>query len=114
MKRKPIIIGDKTFKFKKDTLSYYKEILNSYDFNQDLSKNHFDDIINLLEFGEYYDNNNTSINTVEYYEIKKIFVGKVQYNTKCFQIEYEDNTIDKISYRLLINQPKITDFDYFQ
>ena len=111
MKKKPIIIGTEIFKFKKDALSFYKNILNSYDFDQNLSEKHFDNIVSLLEFGQYYDTKNS--NLVEYYGIKKIFIGKVQYNTKCFQIEYDDNSIDIISYRLLINQPKITDFDYF-
>jgi len=111
MKRPPIIIGNNTFKFKKDALNYYKEILNSYDFEQEVSKVHFIDIISLLEYGKYYEIDNVSI--VEYYRINKIFIGKVQYNTKCFQIEYEDGTIDIMSYRLLISQPKINDFDYF-
>jgi len=111
MKRQPIIVGNNTFKFKKDALNYYKEILNSYDFEQEVSKKHFIDIINLLEYGKYYEIENIDI--VKYYDIKKIFIGQVQYNTKCFQIEYGDGTIDIMSYRLLINQPKINDFDYF-
>ena len=111
MKRQPIIVGNNTFKFKKDALNYYKEILNLYDFEQEVSKKHFIDIINLLEYGKYYEIENIDI--VKYYDIKKIFIGQVQYNTKCFQIEYGDGTIDIMSYRLLINQPKINDFDYF-
>ena len=39
--RQMIKIGDKEFKFKKDALNYYKEILNSYDFGEILTDNHY-------------------------------------------------------------------------
>ena len=48
--RQMIKIGDKEFKFKKDALKYYKEILNSYNFGEILTDNHYNDIIDLLNY----------------------------------------------------------------
>ena len=52
--RKPFKIGDKEYKFKKDALNFYKTILNSYNFGELLSKEHFQDVIDLLHFDETY------------------------------------------------------------
>lgn len=46
--RKPLIIGDKIYKFKKDALLHYREILNSYNFGQSLNEDDFNDLIDLL------------------------------------------------------------------
>jgi hypothetical protein len=48
--RKPLIIGDKTFQFKKDAVSHYREILHSYSVGQSLNDKDFDDLIDLLDY----------------------------------------------------------------
>ena len=48
MKNK-IIIGNRTFKYKKDAIDYYKGILNSYNFGETLNENDFKEIKNLIE-----------------------------------------------------------------
>jgi hypothetical protein len=46
--RAPIIIGNKSYKFKKDALAYYQTMLNSYNFGNSVSEEHFDDLVDLL------------------------------------------------------------------
>jgi len=46
--RKPLIIGEKIYKFKKDAIHYYRQILNSYNFGQSLNKDDFNDLIDLV------------------------------------------------------------------
>ena len=48
--RKPLKIGQKEYKFKKDAIAHYRAILNSYDFNQSLNPTDFDDLIDLLDY----------------------------------------------------------------
>jgi len=36
-KRKPIIIGNNAFKYKKDAVAHYRKILNSYSFGESLN-----------------------------------------------------------------------------
>ena len=38
LKRKPIIIGNNSFRFKKDAISHYRHILNSYNFKESLDE----------------------------------------------------------------------------
>jgi len=45
--KKPLVIGERLFKYKKDALLYYKNILNSYEFNESLSDEHYEDLINV-------------------------------------------------------------------
>ncbi|WP_116496202.1 DUF3223 domain-containing protein [Balneicella halophila] len=113
--RKLIKIGDKEFKFKKDALNYYKNILNSYDFGEILSDEHYNDIIDLLNYDTSYTDNipelqekQSKIENTESdnYIIKDIRIGKVQFNTKCFELMYRNGETDIISYRLRITQPK--------
>jgi hypothetical protein len=118
--RQPLKIGDKVYKFKKDAMAYYREILNSYNFGESLSAAHYDDLIDLLD----YDFANTIDDSEEDIEaqidtdnienepdeeseseliIDDIKVSKVQFNTKCFELFYSDGTSDYISYLMLIN-----------
>ena len=46
--RKPLVIGDKTYQFKKDAILHYRTILNSYEFGHSLKENDFNDLIDLL------------------------------------------------------------------
>lgn len=119
--RKPLIIGDRTFKFKKDAILHYRKILNSYNFGQSLNSDDFDDLINLLLFEHDKTENNSEIQEIENFqvideeiktenneelEILDIKVSKVQFNTKCFEIFWNDLTSEYISYIMLVNNTK--------
>lgn len=126
--RNKIKIGDKEYKFKKDAITHYRTILNSYDFGQSLNNSHFDDLIHLLQYN--YFNYVAEIETTEEIveeEIKDeielndseerneseltvedIKVARVQFNTKCFEIFYSDKTSQYISYLMMINNTKYT------
>ena len=117
--RNLITIGDKVFKYKKDALAYYKNILNSYKFGESLSDEHFDDLLDLLDYDDSFDIENEMDNdadiTVNQFTpdeaeqdlvIEDIRVAKVQFNTKCFEIIYDDSTTCYISYTKIINRPK--------
>lgn len=93
--RKPLKIGNKEYKFKKDALNYYKNILNSYDFGENISKEHFEDIIDLLNYDESYFDNHTEFKiTGKESEndniLSNIRIGRAQFNTKCFELVCEN------------------------
>ena len=117
--RNPTTIGDKVFKYKKDALAYYKNILNSYKFRESLGDEHFDDLLDLLDYDDSFDvedemdddadtieNPSTSDEAEQDLAIEDIRVAKVQFNTKCFEIIYDDSTTRYISYTQIINRPK--------
>ena len=108
---KPLKIGNKEYKFKKDALNYYKNILNYYDFGENTSKEHFEDIIDLLNYDESYFDNHTEFKiTGKESEndniLSNIRIGRAQFNTKCFELVCENGETDFISYVLRINKPK--------
>ncbi|MBA4277469.1 hypothetical protein [Flavobacterium sp.] len=126
--RKPFKIGQKEYKFKKDAITHYRTILNSYDFGQSLNDSDFDDIIDLLDY-EYFNSlaetetnednieeelndeieiNNINKNNEVEISIEDIKVARVQFNTKCFEIFYSDKTSQYISYLMIINNTKYT------
>lgn len=118
-----IKIGEKEFKFKKDALNYYKGILNSYDFGEILSDEHYNDIIDLLNYDISYTDDHPEFEEKESeneneenddYVIEDVRIGKVQFNTKCFELLYRNGETDFISYRLRITQPKENIFDDFR
>ena len=74
-----IIIGNRTFRYKKDAIGYYKGILNSYEFGETLNEYDFNEIKNLIQLHPDFE---TKFN----FEINKIIVAKVKYNTKSFQV----------------------------
>lgn len=109
--RKPFKIGNKEYKFKKDALSFYKNILNSYEFGEILPKEHFKNIIDLLNYDEGYFDNHAEFKMIgEKSENNKVLsnirIGKAQFNTKCFELIFENGETDFISYILRINKPK--------
>lgn len=126
--RKPFKIGQKEYKFKKDAIAHYRAILNSYDFDQSLNSNDFEDLIVLIdhdylnylaEIEESADQNEANIeNELELSEnndaieevvvIENIKVSKVQFNTKCFEVFYSDQTSMYISYLMMLNNSKYT------
>lgn len=116
-----IKIGDREFKFKKDALSYYREILNSYEFGELLSDNHYNDIIDLLNYDITHSDNHPDFEDEETdsdenddYLIEGVRIGKLQFNTKCFELLYRNGETDVISYRLRITKPKEDLFDEFR
>lgn len=116
-KRRPIIIGENSFSYKKEAIAHYRHILNSYRFGESLNEPDFYDLIDLLDYDclnssdisdldesfidEYSDNE------IDVY-ITDIKVSKVQFNTKCFEVFYNDNSSCYISYLMIINNTKYT------
>lgn len=126
--RKPFKIGQKEYKFKKDAITHYRTMLNSYDFGQTLNDFDYDDLIDLLDY-DYFnylaelettdENSEEEINNeVESgvanenneaeISIEDIKIARVQFNTKCFEIFYSNKTSAYISYLMIINNTKYT------
>ena len=126
--RKPFKIGQKEYKFKKDAVTHYRTILNSYDFGQSLNDSDFDDLIDLLDY-DYFnyladiettekDNDQNIQLELELTEtnekceaeitITDIRIAKVQFNTKCFEVIYSNESSWYISYLMIINKTKYT------
>lgn len=126
--RKSFKIGRKEYKFKKDAIAHYRTILNSYDFGESLSDSDFDDLIDLLDY-DYFnylaeleateDNveqelideielNESQENNDAEITIEDIKIARVQFNTKCFEVFYSDETSTYISYLMIINNTKYT------
>ncbi len=99
-------IGNKEFKFKKNALEYYRNILNSYKFGQSLSENDFEDVLELINYDLSFNDseNETEENILE---INDIRIAKVQFSTKCFEIVWSNLETDIISFRMMINRPKM-------
>lgn len=121
--RKPLKIGKKEYKFKKDAIMHYRKILNSYEFGESLNKSDLNDLLDLLtyDFFNYLAESETSevqnsdieiTNIEDNIEneilINDIKVAKVQFNTKCFEVFYNDNTSQYISYLMIIRNTKYT------
>lgn len=87
-----ILIGDKEFKFKKDALNYFKDILNSYGPAQIVNENDFKDLVGLIE-------NRPDKDKKIGCGIESIQVIEVRYNTKCFELIRKDNSKEIFSYR---------------
>ena len=119
---RPLKIGQNEFKFKKDALAYYKAILNSYNFGESLSDSDFQAVADLLEYDylnslaeneeiepESEDSEEVESDTDESeddFYIKGIKIAQVQFNTKCFEVFYADDTSEYISYIMLINNKR--------
>ncbi len=116
--RKPIRIGDHDFLYKKDAISYYKAILNSYDFGESLSDEHFGDLLDLLCWEEYDEASEYEaeepIEDEDLPYIADIKIAKVQYGVKCFEVVWSDLETQYISYLLLINKPKHSSLTNFK
>lgn len=115
-------IGQNDFKFKKDALAHYKAILNSYNFGESLNDSDFQMVADLLEYDflnslaerEEIEPESEDLEEVENDKdesegdsyIKAIKVAQVQFNTKCFEVFYADDTSEYISYIMLINNKR--------
>ena len=126
--RKPFKIGQKEYKFKKDAIAYYRTILNSYNFGQSLSYSDFNELIDLLDYANLNNIANMDLSEAEYVQeiqntieiidskladedellIEDIKVSRVQFNTKCFEVFYNDNTSEYISYLMILNNTSYT------
>lgn len=115
--KNPITIGNKVFKHKKDALTHYKNILNSYKFGESLNDEHYNDLLDLIDYKySFYDEDENEAENKEEtvddneaeddLEITDIKIGKVQFNTKCFEIIYSDSSSSYISYIQSINRTK--------
>lgn len=126
--RDPLIIGNKSYKYKKDALTYYQNILNSYNFGECVSEEHLDDLIDLINYNILLYNkeisNESEVKKVDIKEeivtneesknllveeevfIEDIRIAKVQYDSKCFEIFYTDSTTSLMSYILYLSKTK--------
>jgi hypothetical protein len=91
-----MIIGDKEFKYKKDALSYFKDILNSYEPTQIVIEKDFNDLVGLIEIRP------DKVDKIGC-GIEKIQVIEVRYKTKCFKLIRMDGSTEVFSYRNCIN-----------
>lgn len=91
-----MIIGDKEFKFKKDAISYFKNILDSYEPTQTVSENDFKDLVGLIE-------NRPDKDQKIGCGIESIQVIEVRFKTKCFELIRTDGSKEVFSYRNSIN-----------
>ncbi len=119
--KKTFRLGQKEYPFKKDALAHYRAILNAYDFGQSLNDSDYDDLIDLLNY-DYFNNlaeddnsepnieeENNSDNIIEDdLEIEDVKIARVQFNNKCFEIFYNDNTSQYISYLNILNKKRYT------
>lgn len=115
--RKPLKIGHKEYKFKKDAILHYQKILNSYKFGQSLCSSDFDDLNDLVDFS-YLSIDESEFDIEEFKQdlqliIKDVKIAKVKFNTKCFEIFYENGESEYISYRMIINKKTYTSNDLF-
>ena len=123
--RDPLIIGDKSFKYKKEALAYYQNILNSYKIGDYVNDKHLNDLIDLLNYDFSFCKETTTekventqkniaeeifaadnINNQEEIFIENIRIAKVQYDSKCFEIVYTDSSTCYMSYLLILSRPK--------
>jgi len=126
--RKLFKIGQKEYKFKKDAIAHYRSILNSYDFGQSLNDTDYDDLLDLIDY-DYFNylaeleiSDEIVENELGYedeeceseddceddLQIEDIRIAKVQFNTKCFEVCYNDKTSEYISYLMMLNNSKYT------
>jgi hypothetical protein len=123
--REPIIIGNKSYKYKKSALAHYQNILNSYNFGEYVSEEHLDDLIDLINYNiSLYSKETPDITDVgdanieevttdedatdseEEIFIEDIRIVKVQYDSKCFEVVYTDSTTCLMSYILYLSRTK--------
>ncbi len=101
-----IQIGSRIFKSKKEALTRYKIILNSYNFGEELNQTDFDELLALLDtHPRAKEKMGVGITTFR--------VAKGVYDTKCFEFVRADSSTEIFSYTLRINGPK-TDFTKFR
>lgn len=112
--RKPIIIGVKSFITKKEALIFYKDILNNYDFGEVLSPYDKEAILDLIEYDESFEfHDKLSKEGQSNFYVEKIKIGRAQFNTKCFELVWNDGSQEFISYTQIINRHQLNPKGYF-
>jgi len=119
--RKPLKIGEKEFKYKKDAIAHYRCILNSYNSGETLNDSDYDDILDLLYYKYLNDITNKENLETDLYKnmewlkanIDAVIVAKAQFNVKCFKLLYNDGNSGFISFIGIINQKKHTHEELF-
>lgn len=130
--RKPLVIGDKTFQYKKDAVLYYREILHKYSVGQSVNKKDFDDLLDLLDYDasfyvddDFKEEETEEIQSEEYFEnsvqlrldldekiapedieIIDIKVDSFDYKNKRFMAILNNLETWHFSYLWIINRPK--------
>jgi hypothetical protein len=83
--RKPIQIGEYSFKTKTEAIEFYKEILNSYQEGDELNDSDFEMVFNLLK-------NHPDSERKIGCGIEKIVVENGGYNYNCFHLVRQDSS----------------------
>lgn len=100
-----LVIGENRFNTKKDALLYYKNILNSYEFDQKLNQKDQKDVLDLLELHPEKEKKTGA-------GIDFIKVSEYRYNTRAFVLVRVDGTAEVFSYTRRIQSPR-SDFSKF-
>ena len=138
--RRPLIIGEKEYSTKKEAKDYYSQILNSYNFGESLSNEHYNDLMALIDhYADYYydnefeednvveiedsenilkldvlnDNSDNSFDNSDNSTVSDIRIGRFQYNTKCFEVVYSDGDTWVISYKSFIDKTNTSSLSLF-
>jgi hypothetical protein len=98
-----LTIGNTEYKSKSAAIAHYRKILNTYDFGQSLNDSDFSDLMNLLNYSPCPENEIQAEPSENSGYVSDIKVSRVQFNTKCFEVFYDDGTSHYISYLLLLN-----------
>ncbi|MFW8602517.1 DCL family protein [Desulfobacterota bacterium M19] len=93
--KKQLKIGALTFKYKKDAIAYFKDILNSYEIGETLNTDDCTDLCHLLEV-------HPNAAEIIGLGVKKIEVIESRYKSKCFQVIRGDSSREIFSYRRCI------------
>jgi hypothetical protein len=94
--RKPIQIGEYTFKTKSEAIEFYKDILNSYQEGDELNNSDFESVFNLIK-------NHPDSDRKIGCGIEKIVVENGGYNYNCFHLIRQDSSKEDFSYRKCIS-----------
>jgi len=91
MARKPIIVGNKEFKFQKDALAFFKEMLNSYRVNKTIEGEDHDLLLSVLERHPEADQKiGVGVN--------RFYKAPTEMGTNCFWVERTDGSKTDFSY----------------
>jgi hypothetical protein len=94
--RKPIQIGEYSFKTKTEAIEFYKEIINSYQEGDELNNSDFEMVVNLLK-------NHPDSERKIGCGIEKIVIENGGYNYNCFHLVRQDSSKEDFSYRKCIS-----------
>ncbi len=96
MARKPIIVGNKEFKFQKDALAFFKEMLNSYRVNKTIEGSDHELLFSVLERHPEADQK-IGVGVHRFYK------APTDMGTSCFWVERTDGSKTDFSYITAVN-----------